>query len=214
MSASRPNLSLGTQGYLPQSAQIHLRQARSSSTSESSSPSSLNPQAAMEAMTPMHDAAIRPSAMDAQLAAAFADVSTMCDAWLATAPNEYEAMSKADASAMEQYRISHDGRTHIEHHALLADLFTAFFELFIPGCAPAAASAAPAASSAPATAAAPAASAAPTASGRVRPYVQAISGRTFRPYQAASDEQHQPHQPHQQRQLQQPRQPRPQHQPH
>ena len=106
----------------------------------------------MEAMTPT-------------LAAAFADASTRCEAWLATAQNDYEAMSKADASAMEQYRISHDGRTHIEHHALLADLFTAFFALFRPGCAPAAASAAPAASSAPATAAAPAASAAPTASG-------------------------------------------------
>ena len=89
MSASRPNLSLGTQGYLPQSAKTSLRhQARSSSTSKSSSPSSLNPQAAIEAMTSMHDAAILPSAMAAQLTAAFADASTMYGAWLATARND------------------------------------------------------------------------------------------------------------------------------
>ena len=65
MSASRPNLSLGTQGYLPQSAQSSLRHhARSSSTSSSSS---LKTQAAMEdTMTSARDAAIRPSTMATQ----------------------------------------------------------------------------------------------------------------------------------------------------
>ena len=85
----------------------------------------------MEAMTSMHDAAILPSAMAAQLTAAFADASTMYGAWLATARNDYEAMSKADASTMQRYRLSHGGRTHVEHHGLLADLYDAFFEAAI-----------------------------------------------------------------------------------
>ena len=71
MSAARPNLSLGTQGYLPQSAQPESwnpslsRRRRAARPSSTSSPSSLTPQAAMEVnMTPARDAAaIRPSPM-------------------------------------------------------------------------------------------------------------------------------------------------------
>ena len=68
--------------------------------------------------------------MAAQLTAAFADASTMYCAWLATVRNDYEAMSKADASAMQRYhdRISHGGRAHVEHHELLAAMYVAFFE--------------------------------------------------------------------------------------
>ena len=34
----------------------------------------------------------------------------------------------SDASAMQRYRWSHGGRTHVEHHELLAAMYVAFFE--------------------------------------------------------------------------------------
>ena len=151
---------------------------------------------------PTAQAAGAPAALDE---AALAEALEMYGKWLTMARADYEAMSTADASIMQRYRMSHHGRTHVEHHEHLADLYAAFFEAALGDTLLDA-------SAAPTTTAAPAASAAQAASGHIRPH-QATSGH-IRPHQAASGKQHQPHQPHQQRQLQQPRQPRPQHQPH
>ena len=151
---------------------------------------------------PTAQAAGAPAALDE---AALAEALEMYGKWLTMARADYEAMSTADASIMQRYRMSHHGRTHVEHHEHLADLYAAFFEAALGDTLLDA-------SAAPTTTAAPAASAAQAASGHIRPH-QAISGH-IRPHQAASGKQHQQHQPHQQRQLQQPRQPRPQHQPH
>ena len=55
----------------------------------------------MEAMTSMHDAAIRPSAMAAQLTAAFADASTMYGAWLAAVTVAGTSSSELELEAQQ-----------------------------------------------------------------------------------------------------------------
>ena len=138
---------------------------------------------------PTAQAAGAPAALNE---AALAEALEMYGKWLTMARADYEAMSTADASIMQRYRMSHHGRTHVEHHEHLADLYAAFFEAALGDTLLDA-------SAAPTTTAAPAASAAQAASGHIRPH-QATSGR-IRPHQAASGKQHRQHQPHQQRQL-------------
>jgi hypothetical protein len=74
---------------------------------------------------PAAEAAGAPAALDE---AAIAEAFLMYGKWLAKARAECEAMSTADASIMQRYRASHGGRTHVEHHMHLADLYIAFFE--------------------------------------------------------------------------------------
>ena len=73
---------------------------------------------------PAAPAAGAPAALDdAALDGAF----KLYGEWLTKARADCEAMSTADASAMQQYRMSHGGRTHVEHHSRLAAMYTAFF---------------------------------------------------------------------------------------
>ena len=123
---------------------------------------------------PTAQAAGAPAALDE---AALAEALEMYGKWLTMARADYEAMSTADASIMQRYRMSHHGRTHVEHHEHLADLYAAFFEAALGDTLLDA-------SAAPTTTAAPAASAAQAASGHIRPH-QATSGR-IRPHQASS----------------------------
>jgi hypothetical protein len=153
-------------------------QARSSSTSSSSS---LHPQAAMEAMTSMRDAAIRPSPTATQLNSTTLNYEieeqlAFYNEWLGIKMTECGAWSTATQAFQRDYCAAHGGRTARQHHDYMATMYANFFE------AAAAASAdffeaALAASAAPATPAAEAAAAAPAITASAASAATASSAR-------------------------------------